>query len=383
LCRMIAERLARHHDMEVLTTRAIDYLTWKDEYSAGISEINGVHVRRFGVDSPRDRNQFEAACGRVFGAPYTLEDEVAWMKKQGPYSSALLQYLGVNREQYDAFLFFTYLYATTYFGLPLVKDRAALVPTCHDEPPVYLQIFDQLFRQVPYCLFLTPEERAFVRRRFYDCEIEGEVVGAGVEPVAELPPDPEWEEIERRLGGSDFIIYVGRIDESKGCKTLIEYFTWYLAETRQANLKLVLVGKAAMTVPEHPQIIQTGFVGENTKLHAIRRCRFMAAPSPYESLCISVLEAWLMKRPVLVNGNCAVLLGQCRRSNGGLWYCDYDDFREATRILLANPALADTLGAQGHQFVQENCTWPAIELRYSKILSAIAARRPSRRVPAP
>jgi glycosyltransferase involved in cell wall biosynthesis len=375
LCRMIAERMARYYDIEVLSTRAVDYVTWKDEYPSGLSEVNGVHVRRFGVDYPRDQKQFDRATGRVFGGHHAFEDEVEWMKQQGPYSSALLQHIAASHKQYDAFVFFTYLYATTYFGLPLAKDRAALVSTCHDEPPIYLEIFDHLFRQIPYLIFLTPEERAFARRRFYHCELKGEVVGAGVEPVGDLPADSAWEEIERRLGGSEFILYVGRIDESKGCKVLIEYFTRYVEETRQPNLKLILVGKTAMVVPAHPQIIQTGFVSETTKLHAIRRCRFMVAPSPYESLCISALESWLMKRPVLANGNCAVLRGQCKRSNGGLWYCDYEDFRETASMLLSNAPLADTLGFQGYGFVQEHCTWPGIEYQYRKILSAIASPR--------
>ena len=376
LCRMIAERMARFHNVEVLTTRAVDYVTWQDEYPEGIANVNGIPVRRFGVDHPRDQRQYDAIAGVVFGGAHTLADEVEWMKKQGPYSSRLLAYLDANRETYDVFVFFTYLYCTTYFGLPLVKDKAVLVSTCHDEPPIHLGIFDDLFRQVRQLIYLTQEERAFAQRRFYDCSLDGEVIGIGVDPVADLPPDPEWEGIRKHLGGSDFILYVGRIDESKGCKTLIEYFTRYVKETEQPNLKLIMVGKAVMPIPEHPQLIATGFVSETTKLHAIQSCRFMVAPSPYESLCISILESWLMKRPVLSNGDCSVLRGQCMRSNGGLWYNDYETFKEATELLLKDRDLARVLGEQGYQFVQRNCIWERVDQKYLEILSSVAGKQP-------
>jgi glycosyltransferase involved in cell wall biosynthesis len=371
---MIAERMARFHSVEVLTTRAVDYVTWQDEYPEGIEDVNGIIVRRFGVDHPRNQQQFDAISGVVFGGPHTPADEVEWMEKQGPYSSRLLAYLGANRETYDVFVFFTYLYCTTFFGLPLVKERAVLVSTCHDEPPIYLGIFDDLFRQARYLIYLTPEERAFVQRRFYDCNLDGEVIGIGVDPVTDLPPDPGWESIRRRLGDSDFMLYVGRIDESKGCKSLIEYFTRYVNETGQPDLKLVLIGKAVMPVPNHPQLIATGFVSETTKLHAIQSCRFMVAPSPYESLCISILESWLLKRPVLCNGDCAVLRGQCRRSNGGLWYSDYETFREATELLLKDREIAEVLGEQGYEFIQRNCVWSRVDEKYLQSLSFIAGR---------
>ena len=168
------------------------------------------------------------------------------------------------------------------------------------------------------------------------------------------------------------MLYVGRIDESKGCKTLIEHFTRYVRETGQSNLKLVMIGKAVMPIPDHIQIVTTGFVSETTKMHAIQSCRFMVAPSAYESLCISILESWLLKRPVLTNGDCAVLRGQCLRSDGGLWYSDYEEFREASDLLMSDPELATRLGMQGYSFVQKNCIWPKVDEKYQEVLSSVA-----------
>jgi glycosyltransferase involved in cell wall biosynthesis len=374
-CRTLAEHLTHQHDVDVLTTRAIDYVTWKDEYPEGASDIHGVCVRRFGVDHPRKTTEFDRASRMVFQKTHTEADELRWMKLQGPYSSRLLAYLEANRLQYDVVIFQTYLYATTYFGLPLVSDRAVLVPTAHDELPIYLAIFDRLFQQVRFLLCLSPEELAFLKRRFFDLDLQGQVIGAGMEPISSPVPDPIWEAVQARLGDSPFIVYVGRIDESKGCGTLVEFFLRYITDCARPELKLLLVGKPVMAVPNHPQIVLSGFVPETTKFWAISQSRFMVAPSPYESLCISALEAWLLRKPILANGDSVVLRGQCIRSNGGLWYSNYDDFREAMSCLLNDDSLAHTLGVQGESFVRRSYAWAEVDRRLTTILSAVASDR--------
>jgi glycosyltransferase involved in cell wall biosynthesis len=296
------------------------------------------------------------------------------MRQLGPQSSGLLKHLHRHRDGYDAFVFFTCLFGTTYWGLPLVEERAVLVPTAHNERAVYLGIYDELFRQARYLLYNSPEERAFLRRRFYDLDLEGEVVGLGVEPATDLPPEPDWDRIERHLGGAEFVLYVGRIDESKGCAGLVELFGRYVRETGR-SLKLVMCGKAVIPLPEREWLVTPGFVSEAAKLHAIRACRFMIAPSPFESLCIAALEAWMMKKPVLANGDCAVLRGECRRGNSGLWYQDYDEFRECMSVLLDDEGLCDSLGEQGSRFVRENYTWEHVIGKYLRVLSAVARGR--------
>ena len=41
--RYIAEHLARHADVEVLTTCATDYVTWRNERPTGVETINGAY----------------------------------------------------------------------------------------------------------------------------------------------------------------------------------------------------------------------------------------------------------------------------------------------------------------------------------------------------
>ncbi|NJM07994.1 glycosyltransferase [Candidatus Gracilibacteria bacterium] len=164
-CREWAERLAQRHDVTVFTTCARDFLTWADHYAPGVERINDVIVCRFAVDAPRDMAAFDAFSAQVFGQPHDVARETEWMRRQGPYSTALLSALEQRYAEFDLFIFITYLYATTFFGLPLVAPKAVLVPTAHDEPPLRLGIFRRVFDTPRYIIYNTPSERAMLNQR--------------------------------------------------------------------------------------------------------------------------------------------------------------------------------------------------------------------------
>ena len=132
LARTMAEHLKDRYDIEVLTSKAVDYVTWKDEYTADEEVINGIKVRRFGVTQPRNPKKFDAFSGKVIGRPHSMEDEEQWFDLQGPLVPGLIDYIRDHADDYDAFVFMTYLYYTTVKGLPLVKDKAVLLSTAHD-----------------------------------------------------------------------------------------------------------------------------------------------------------------------------------------------------------------------------------------------------------
>jgi len=365
LCLQVADRMSKYWDTEVLTTCSRDnYMTWEDQYTPGVEVVGGTCIRRFSVDYLRDVESFNSLSEQVRkrGCRAAIREQEEWMSAQGPISSSLKKFIESRRSDYDAFLFFTYLYATTYFLLPLVQEKAFLVPAGHDEWPIYLSMWDDFFRKPKGFMFLSIEEKEFLQSRFPEAGLDGPISGIGIE----MPTSPNAERFVETYGISPpFLLYMGRIDPSKGCETLFRYFL-KLKTASSSNMKLVLLGKPTMAVPEHPDIISLGFVDEQTKFDALAACDWLINPSPYESLSIVLLEAWHVGTPVLVTDQAKVLVGQCRRANGGLWYRDWDEF-----VYILNHSGKETrsvLGEQGRHFVVENYSWDKITDKYLALI---------------
>jgi hypothetical protein len=187
LCRLLAERLAAQHEVEVLTTCARDYVTWKNEYPEGADRIRGVNVRRFANAMARDIEAFNRYSDWIYNTGHSRGDEMDWLKQQGPWCPALVDYLRKHQQQYDVVIFFTYLYAPTVVGLEVVPSRSLLVPTAHDEPAITLDIFKDVFSKPAALCYLTDSERRFVQDRFRDRPLLEDVCGVGVDIPQQSP----------------------------------------------------------------------------------------------------------------------------------------------------------------------------------------------------
>jgi len=355
-CRMYAERLVPYYEVEVLTTCALDYTTWANHYPVGETVLNGVTVRRFPVTRERDMETFNRVSQAVIDPRHTDETEAAWMDAQGPYCLPLVEYLNAHAKDYKAVLFMTYLYYTTARGIMADCQSRILIPTAHDEWPIYQRQFRDVFSKADRLIYNAPAEKEFVEKLFPATKEKPSVtVGAGVTPPKENLP-----EVSARFGvGSPYICYAGRIDESKGCKKLFDYFIRYKT-THAFPLKLILIGKAVMDIPKHEDIVALGFVPEEEKYAVMKEAQAFAIASDYESLSIVLLESMMMETPVLVNGACAVLRDHCIRSNAGLYFENYEEFEATLDYLLEHKDICRQMGQNGRQYVKENFQWSTI-----------------------
>src|SRR3954447_10309351 len=125
--RYIAERLSRHADVEVVTTCARDYVTWRNELPAGLEQINGVAVRRFPVRHERAPREFGRHSEYVFRKPHAISDELAWLESEGPASPAMIAYL--SQAAFDYVILFSYRYYHAWHAARRLPGKALLVPT--------------------------------------------------------------------------------------------------------------------------------------------------------------------------------------------------------------------------------------------------------------
>jgi glycosyltransferase involved in cell wall biosynthesis len=404
-CRLIAERLAQRHQVEVLTTCARDYITWANEYPEAPDRVRGVTIRRFPTTRTRDINAFNRYSDWIFSSPHTDADEMEWLQQQGPWSPALLDYLEKHHGSYDALIFFTYLYAPTVLGMQIAPEKSILVPTAHDEPAVRLSIYKDVFALPAAIAYNTEAERRFLKSTFSINAVSEETVGCGVDlpqhhayprqsPVAAdaTEPDDEAQDDEggerpryrshltsrgaifrrrHRLHGP-FVLYGGRIEKGKGCEELVEYFSTYVGEGGEATL--TLMGVKLMPLPEEPFIKFAGLLSDIERGQALEAATVVVVPSPFESLSLLALEAFSVGTPVLANARSEVLVDHCLSSNGGLFYADRHEFVECLNTLVGDERLRAALGRNGRDYVRRNYRWDVIMSKYERMMGKLKSK---------
>lgn len=362
--RLIAEKMAKNIEVEVFTSTALDYLTWGHHYKNGKEIINGITINRFRVSRERDPEKFGKLQRKVFENEHTLDDEKEWLYEEGPYMPDLISELEKRGDEFYKYIFFSYRYYHSYEGLKKFGKKSVLVPTAEHDEVIYMRLFKDLFHMPSAIIYNSHEEKEVINKISGNRDIPGDIVGVG----SEIPDKFDPASFRKKYGiNSEYILYIGRLDENKGVPELLRHFIRFSDENK-SDIKLVLVGKSVIDIPEHKNIEYLGFIEDNEKFDALSGAEFLVIPSQYESLSMVTLEAWAIGVPVIANGRTDVLKGQCRRSNAGLWYTNYNQFREAFNILIDNKDVRERMGENGRKFFKENYSWEVIENKYIKLL---------------
>lgn len=363
-CRQIAERLAEKYQVEVLTSCALDYKRWANHYKEGSENINKVIVRRFRTKRERKHARFSALDMEMnINRNVSEEQSERWIDEMGPYCPTLVEYIKEHREEYRLFIVVTYLYYTAVRSMPEVADKAIFIPTAHKEPYIDFKVYRKIFEMPKAYVFLTDEEYALVSSKFSIQDKPYEVMGVGID----VPENVDGDTFKKKYGVDNYLIYVGRIDWGKDCPRMFEYFMQY-KKRNGSSLKLVLMGKAVIDIPKHPDIINLGFVSDEDKFNGIKGAKALVLPSKYESLSISVLEAMRLSIPVIVNGKCDVLRGHCIKSNGGLYYNNFFEFEGTVNYLLSHKEEYNEMKENAVHYVDAYFDWKIIMEKFDKMI---------------
>jgi glycosyltransferase involved in cell wall biosynthesis/SAM-dependent methyltransferase len=352
-----ATLLKDRYEVDVISTTAIDAAYWSNVLPAGTEVRDDINIRRFHVDigySPyrteiftrmlRDFDKFE--LGRRRGPdgstkhfPWSIALQEELVRRIGPYSESLVQYLRQNWQTYRAIIVVTYLYPTAYFSLlEIPKGRVMFAPTLHDEPPAYLSIYQHAARRARSLIWLTEAERRLGTDLWG--ELPGRIVAMAIDAVPRAPAEPD----------SPYLLYCGRIDPNKGCATLFDYFARFKQEHPSA-LRLVLAGKDDIPIPDHADIDFRGFVSAEEKFSLMAGARVYMTPSARESFSIVTMEAMAQRTPVLANAESEVLADHIAQSGGGSIYHDYESFAARLNEMLNSRSVRDQMGERGRNYV--------------------------------
>ncbi|PJZ62876.1 glycosyltransferase family 4 protein [Leptospira adleri] len=378
------ELLAKNFEITVLTTRSLDYVSWKNTIPIrenqtlqeanlpskpiGIEErtssLGGTYkILQFTVEKDRNIDKFNRLSKKILEEPslQNRENVNHWIEEQGPYVPEMIQFIESRKSEFEVFFFVSYLYYPLVFGSPLVAEKSIIIPTFHDEAPAHLPIYKEVLNDLSSYSFNTPEELEVFRRILgftpSTYSITGMNLNLDKNLSSSVTKDLSLSENPANDKQDPFLLYVGRVDLGKGFLEMAEWFLDWKKNSKFPH-KLKIVGKIASKIPakilENQNISFLGFVEEKTKIELLQNCSCLINSSPLESFSIVLMEAWLAKKPVLVNGRSDVLKGHCLRSNGGLFYSDKKSFSATLNYILEHPKDSSEMGKNGKRYVEQN-----------------------------
>ncbi len=404
-CRLLAEQLSLRHDVDVLTTCARQEGLWRNEYAEGSDRIRGVLVRRFHT-ATRGHGGLSApvTARRLAGGAHTRAEEEDWIAQQGPASPGLLDFLRRQHRGYDAVAYFGCRHATTIQALAEVPERSVLFPWLQVDPALRLPSVQRTLASATAIGLMSNAEQPLLEAFGGRKAADEDVVGIGIQPpprfsYPRIQQEPfgdqdegdeetdrvaadDWEKPHlagrgmafrrrHRLGGK-LAVYAGVTGPRRGSAELIEYFDHYVSEGGDAQL--VLLGVKLFKVPAAPWRRQAGVLPPRDRMLAYEAADIALAPAAGDITAERVLEAFAAGTPALVPASNPAAVDHCKRSGGGLYYANREEFSALLGRLMQDDALRAKLGENGRRYVQQYHKWDAVMGRLERLLTRVRAR---------
>jgi glycosyltransferase involved in cell wall biosynthesis len=188
--------------------------------------------------------------------------------------------------------------------------------------------------------------------------------------------------------GDKTILYVGRLERSKGLHYLMPAFARVLSRVPDATLAVVGRGSGeylrelmlgARSAGVSDRVVFTGRIPQDLLPHAYAASALVALPSLMEGFGISALEAMASRRPCVAT-RVGAIPEIVKHGETGLLVkpADSDDLGDAMAALLSDPSLGKAMGKKGLELVKrefslERMTTETSDV-YREVLGATATR---------
>ena len=385
--RQVAEKLARKHQVSVFTTKSISYMDWGNEIEANFEQLNNVDIYRFNSTKRHKKlsHRFyrkmrnwskisiflrklglnNLAESRFF---YTGNKFQKWLEYQGPFCPDMLEKIKKVNDDFDVFIFFTYLYYPTNAALPEVKEKSLFIPTAHDEKPFYFPDYQDIFVNSKFIMYNSKGEKDLVENTYSRTKnVKSDIAGVGIDyPVFEIQDKPYSE---------NYFVYIGRVDRSKNVHELVEFFENY--NKINPDTKLVIIGKKENDInSKNKNIIFKGFISDQEKNNLLFHSKALIIPSKYESLSMVTLEAMMMGKPVIAYHYSDVLVDHINKSKAGFVYSNNKKFNDILKqIEMMNDTQYNEIAENGKKYVLDNYSWEVIMDKFENAFKYITSKK--------
>jgi len=285
--------------------------------------------------------------------------DILFQRTRGLNSSEMDTWLDHNIEKYDCILGHSIPFATTIATAIYAKKHNlsyALLPHFHFDDEFYhwQSYYDAL--QSADCVFAFP---ATSIEKFYDkLHIKTiEVPGGGI-------LKKEYDTIDNKSflevydSNLPFFLVLGRKSGEKNYSSISEAVEKVNSTKRLCNL--VMIGRDEDNIKINSKY--TYYLGEQPRsivLGALKETCCVVTMSSSESFGIVILEAWMTKKPVIINENCPAFAELVQDNINGL-YANKKNLSEKLMIILQNKQRACLLGTNGHGIVKKKYLWSII-----------------------
>jgi glycosyltransferase involved in cell wall biosynthesis len=301
-----------------------------------------------------------------------------FQEARGPASAELEEWLDRNTEKFDVVLGHSVPFSTSVLasqhgrrsGRPVV-----ILPHFHAD--------DEFYHWKSYYEALQSASAVFASPRS-SIELFFDKIGAN---TVYLPGGIDPGEYEKTDVGAfmsvfskdlPFFLVLGR-------KATAKNYRWAIDAVREVNAEgkvcdLLIIGRDEDGQPiDRNGAVYLGEQDRSVVLAALKECTALINMSESESFGIVVLEAWMQKRPVIVNEKCGAFVELVEDGVNGV-----TAYRETLageiRSILRDPIRAREMGERGFEEVSEKYTWEAIGKKANQaLLAALGAAAPRER----
>lgn len=285
-------------------------------------------------------------------------------------SPGLLQYLRDRRGDYDLVVLFGSSPVCAE-AAKLDPGRTVLLPFTEEEADSPRG--SDIFEHPAAFVFGSEAEEILVLKRYQVHRRMRETVAG----TLLLPRTADAAAFRRRtrLTGP-YLLAAGPLEPGRGIEELLRFFSTFKDRHADAALELVLIGPAAVQIPERPDIRVARPASPRERLDAVGGAVVAVIPERLAAFSTTAAEPFSLGVPILVNASATELAAECRASGGGLYYQNYDEFELILELGLRDPSLFPRLGAAGREFLESRHDWDSVLARYDRAFRSFA--RPSR-----